>query len=155
MGLSLTSPKDRWLSIGYARRRLYQTLFTLCLRWRYFDLSNHHRWELPHKSLLPPAYVVRREVMFSQVCVFSGVRGTGPSGPRSLLGEGWYPCSLGLWSQTLSWVGGGGTPVLVRGWGYLCPRTWLGTPPPGPVQGTPYPSTRTRTGVLSSPPAEH
>ena len=40
--------------------------------------------------LLPPAYVVRRQVMFSQVCVCSG--GWSPSGPRSFSGGIPYSC---------------------------------------------------------------
>ena len=70
--------------------------------------------------LLPPAYAVRRRVMFSQMCACSGGGGNPATGPRSL---------PNLWSWVLSWgsqvsslvsgprsffFGGGGSPVLSR-----------------------------------------
>ena len=71
------------------------------------------------KLLLPAAYKVRQEVIFS-VCQFTPGGGGGTPVPGSFPGH---------WSQVLSW---GGTPVLVGG-GVL-PQPGLGYPP------TPQPS---------------
>ena len=98
-------------------------------------------------SLLLPSYVVRREVMFSQVCVCS----QGGLAP-------------GLWSKVLSWGKEGGTPQschcpvhspipVLPGGGYPMPWSWLAAaPPPLPGlhqdRGNPSPSTTTDTPRL-------
>ena len=108
--------------------------------------------------LLPPAYVVRREVMFPQVCVCSTFGGGTPS---NWVGGG-YPILID-WGGTPSqvWIGGipsqvwmGGTPLAMTEWGTTPPlgQDWMGyplwveldgVPPPTPVpglDGVPYPN---------------
>ena len=72
-------------------------------------------------EFLPPAYVVRQEVMFSQVCVCSG-RGVTPSQVRM----GGYPIPGLVWgvAPRPGLDGRGGTPPARSGW-------WMGTPPAG------------------------
>ena len=103
---------------------------------------------------LPPAYVVRQEVIFSRVCFCSGGGGGGTLVPGSLPGPfrgdtrvlGSFP---GFWFQVLS----GGYPS--SSWGYPSPGWGLFQKRDTPIQvRMGYPPPPTRTEVPLPPPLD-
>ena len=100
--------------------------------------------DLQHKNLmlLPPVYVLRREVMFSQVCVCSNF-GRGGTPSQVWMGGTPFP-GLYMEGGTSSGVWTGGVPHPRSGWGTPWAMTGWGTPQPG-LDGAPLLS-RTRWG---------
>ena len=129
-------------------------------------LINHNKTNGSSRSSYRPRMYVRREVMFSRVCVCSTFGGGTPSqgwpwgdAPSQVWPRGYpipgltrgvpHPSSGGIWGTPLTRSGWGtppdigwGTPLTRSGWGTPpdlgqgTPQTWDGVPP-GPGMGYP------------------